>query len=220
MEVDSLIVFSPHALERDYLVEGYEALVAIEASLARLGPHISASCFPREFLRASYARVWDWAKAGAVVRPGVRNALLRKVSDTNETSGADVLLVGRLVEEKRPQVALHVAAELAGSGWGGRMVFVGGGHVQHGLERLSFALGLASRVVFLGEVSDARLAAKYRAARVVIVPSLCESYSVVVAEAVSWGVTVVAVDRAGTREAGGSSGKLRTTSGELHDLVQ
>lgn len=61
------------------------------------------------------------------------------------------------------------------------------------------------RVVFPGHVTGSRKAAFFRLATVYVFPSRHESYGLTLAEALSWGCRVVALDTAGAREVAGDA---------------
>ena len=61
--------------------------------------------------------------------------------------------------------------------------------------------GMDGRVRFAGPQADADLARSYAAADVLVLPSRAESYGMVVAEALSWGLPVVAAEVGGVPEA-------------------
>ena len=78
-----------------------------------------------------------------------------------------------------------------------RLVIAGGrGHYAPALEALVAALGLTSRVVFLGSVDRAQLVALYQNASVFISPPM-ESFSLPLLEAMACGTPVVASNAVG-----------------------
>jgi glycosyltransferase involved in cell wall biosynthesis len=94
-------------------------------------------------------------KSDVVAAP---NALYssRELIDGREALGArDFIYVGRLTEEKKPDLLLE-AFERAQSALSGdiRLVFVGEGPLRAPLEKHALQAGLAERVLFLGHVSD------------------------------------------------------------------
>jgi glycosyltransferase involved in cell wall biosynthesis len=66
-----------------------------------------------------------------------------------------------------------------------------GGHLAEVQQRIA-ALGLAGRVQYLGSVDDAQKAKLYEDADLFVLPSLSENFGVVVAEALSHGIPVIA----------------------------
>lgn len=91
------------------------------------------------------------------------------------------------------------------------LVLVGGAHGRAGhrerlrLERLANEPACAGRVRFLGAVPDAALAALYRGAAAVVVPSRLEGFSLPVLEALTAGAPLVASDIAVHREVAGEA---------------
>ena len=96
-------------------------------------------------------------------------------------------------------VLLDALARARLHGW--RLVVVGDGSQRSGFERLARSLGLAERVSFAGDVSEADLPAYYRAADVHVCPSTAaaEAFSLVTLEAASSGIPTVASSLPGVR---------------------
>jgi D-inositol-3-phosphate glycosyltransferase len=122
--------------------------------------------------------------------------------------GYVVAFVGRIQPLKAPHVLLKAAAELAATddALARRLtVAVCGGPSGTGLSRptelmeLAAELGLADRVRFLPPRPPAELAAVYRAADIVGVPSHNESFGLVALEAQACGTPVVAASVGGLR---------------------
>jgi glycosyltransferase involved in cell wall biosynthesis len=82
-----------------------------------------------------------------------------------------------------------------------RLVVVGDGVLREGFEGLAGALGIADRVYFAGDVSDADLPAYYRASDVHVCPSteIAEAFSLVTLEAAASGVPTLASSLPGVR---------------------
>ena len=133
--------------------------------------------------------------------------------------GRIVLFVGRLQPLKAPDVAVRALAELdrilPDDGLPTRLVIVGGAsgpaHGEsspEGLRRLAADLGIADRVAVLAPRPQDELAALYRAADVVVVPSHSESFGLVALEAQACGTPVVASNVGGLRAIVGEGGTL------------
>lgn len=114
--------------------------------------------------------------------------------------GDDVVFVGRLAAEKRPEVAVRAFAEVAARHPATTLHLVGEGPRRAGLEALVADLGLGGRVRFHGTVEQDRVAEHLAAARVVVAPSERESFGLVVTEAMVAGRPVVASDIPAFRE--------------------
>jgi glycosyltransferase involved in cell wall biosynthesis len=124
----------------------------------------------------------------------------RRASDTGK--GFQVLFVGRLVERKGVthliEAVRRLPAELEA-----RLVVIGDGPERQTLEAQARAAGLKDRVEIRGRVSDAALRQAYATADVLVLPSILdargdtEGLGVVLLEAMSYGVPVVASDIGG-----------------------
>ncbi|MPZ72682.1 MAG: glycosyltransferase [Nitriliruptorales bacterium] len=133
--------------------------------------------------------------------------------------GRILLFVGRLQPLKGPDVAIRTLAALdrllPADALPTRLVIVGGpsgpasdeAHPD-GLRDLARKLGVADRVAILAARPQSELAALYRAADVVLVPSRSESFGLVALEAQACGTPVVAADVGGLQSIVGSGGTL------------
>jgi len=105
-----------------------------------------------------------------------------------------VLSIGRLESVKRVDLAiramLHVPQSLS-------LMIAGTGTHAEALKALTDSLGLASRVTFLGEVSDDDLIELYAGALAVVFPPLDEDYGYVTLEAFLAHKPVVTTEDAG-----------------------
>ncbi len=124
-------------------------------------------------------------------RPGDRSAARRRLG---LPPGAPVVLyVGRFAPLKGIDRLVRAAPLLPS---GVRLVLVGGdgpGDPERArLQRLAGDLGVAGRVRFAGRVDHRALPPYYRAADVLVLPSLYESFGLVVLEALACGTPVVA----------------------------
>jgi D-inositol-3-phosphate glycosyltransferase len=142
-----------------------------------------------------------------VVEPGVDLGIFRPRGDRHAAraalgGGRILLFAGRLQPLKGPDIAVRTLAALdrllPDDGIPTRLVIVGGasGSAETsgptGLLKLAADLGVADRVAVLAPRPQAELAALYRAADAVIMPSHSESFGLVALEAQACGTPVVA----------------------------
>jgi len=120
---------------------------------------------------------------------------------TLSDAGPIVLFVGRLQPLKGPDIAIESLARLRREVPDARLVVVGGvsgaGAGLSGpdeLRTLAESLGVGDAVTFLPAMDQDRLAALYRAAAAVVVPSRSETFGLVALEAQSSATPVVAAD--------------------------
>jgi D-inositol-3-phosphate glycosyltransferase len=146
-----------------------------------------------------------------VVEPGVDLSVFRPFHHAHERhvarqalgGGRIILFAGRLQPLKGPDIAVRTLAALdlllPDDGLPVRLLIIGGasgngaGTVDpESLRRLAAELGVADRVALLSARPQRELAALYRAADVVIMPSRSESFGLVALEAQACGTPVVA----------------------------
>lgn len=150
-----------------------------------------------------------------VVPNGISAAAIAAVPPA--TAAADVVFAGRLVRDKRVDALIRACA-MASRKMPLRLLVVGDGPERAALESLASGFGLDAR--FTGAVDDAGLVSALKSARVFVLPSAREGFSIVTLEALACGVPVIAVDsdRNAARELvdDGVTGRLSGASdGEL-----
>jgi glycosyltransferase involved in cell wall biosynthesis len=114
----------------------------------------------------------------------------------------EVLHVGSTAPRKRLDVVLRCCAELSGRVPDVHLVRVGG-QMSPELRRLASELGLDARLTELPAIDDRMLAAMYRRAAVLVLPSDREGFGLPLVEALACGTPVVAADLPVLREVGG-----------------
>jgi glycosyltransferase involved in cell wall biosynthesis len=148
-----------------------------------------------EFMRTQLAQLSPRAAAHAELLPGGIDLDKFSPSGTVEraTVDAPVLFtarrltprtgVDRLVQALPDVLAEHPAAMLA---------VAGVGEMEPALRALATRLGIAGRVHFLGELSDAELVEWYRRSTLVVVPTIkLEGFGLTIAEALACGTPVI-----------------------------
>jgi glycosyltransferase involved in cell wall biosynthesis len=112
-----------------------------------------------------------------------------------------VLHVGSSQARKNRENILRSIAYL-GDRWVGRIVFVGE-RLRPEQARLAADLGLNDRVIDLGPMSDATLAALYAGAHAFMFPSFCEGFGWPVLEAQACGCAVITANNTSLKEVAG-----------------
>jgi alpha-1,6-mannosyltransferase len=130
--------------------------------------------------------------------------------------GLKLLHLGRLEERKRPAVAIDALGELRRMGVDASLAVAGEGPLTESLGERARSHGVGDDVRFLGRVSDADKWRLYDNADVLLFTSTLEGFGLVVAEAQSRGLPVVAAAGTATEEAldPDRSGFLVPASGE------
>ena len=116
----------------------------------------------------------------------------------------EVLHVGTTIPRKRIDVLLATFAAIRRVHPGARLVRAGGA-LTPAQERQARDLGVIDAVVTLPFCSRATLAAVYRRAALVLLPSEAEGFGLPVAEALACGAPLLASDLAVLREVGGDA---------------
>ena len=129
---------------------------------------------------------------------GWRQALQENPSESMKFA---VLFVGRFYRRKRVDVLLRAAAMLRGRIPELELRIVGNGPCGARWRELARELKLASAVVWLGDVSRARLAQEYNRAALFCLPSVQEGFGIVLLEAMAAGKPIVASRAAAIPEA-------------------
>lgn len=149
------------------------ARVVTTVSRALAGVVAGAARLPLEAIRVQPMPVdtggWDWS-----------------------AGGAGLLVVSRLVAQKRVDLALEALAVLHDVGRHFPLTIVGDGPERPALEALAKRLGVAGQVRFTGALPAEGVLAALMGADVALVPAVGEGFGLVAAEALMAGVPVVA----------------------------
>lgn len=111
-----------------------------------------------------------------------------------------VLYVGRLDPEKGVETLLGAFAGVVRSGVAARLALAGRGSLAAPLQERAVKLGIESQVTFCGYLAGQVLNHAYRAAQVLVVPSLYEPFGIVALEGMICGLPVVAARTGGLVE--------------------
>jgi glycosyltransferase involved in cell wall biosynthesis len=138
-------------------------------------------------------------------RPGAERFLHRRLGLGDV---AILLYVGRLAANKRVPLLVEALGLMPGNV---HAVIVGDSGEQYAAEaqhcrQRARALGVADRLHLVGQLGDAELAAVYRSADVLVIPSRHEGFCVPVMEAMASGLPVVASRSAALPETVGDAG--------------
>jgi glycosyltransferase involved in cell wall biosynthesis len=128
-----------------------------------------------------------------------------------------LLMLGRLEDRKRPELAIRALAAVRSRGVDAALVVAGEGPLAPALNELARELGIATSMRMLGRVGEADKWRLYDGAHVLLFPSRLEGFGLVPAEAQMRGVPVVATRGTATDEIvqDGLSGRLVDSDPEL-----
>jgi rhamnosyl/mannosyltransferase len=150
-------------------------------------------------LAASAPQLEEWRSKCDVIPYGVQAARIpptdavarRAEAIRREHQAPLVLFVGRLVAYKGVGVLLDAMRNVEAVA-----LIVGEGPQRAPLQRKAERLGIANRVVFLGEIDDDEQAALYYACDLFVLPSITrqEAFGVVQIEAMTYGKPVISTD--------------------------
>jgi L-malate glycosyltransferase len=177
---------------------GGEADAFLQKSLAWVKPSMlraDALIVPSGFLKAVFAK----HGIGAEVVPNIINlGRFSSADPARERQGGPCLLVARNLEPIYDNAtAIRAAAIVRKTIPGLRLVVAGSGPERAMLEGLARELGMADAVTFTGRVDNADMAGLYRAADIMLNPSLVDNMPNSVLEALASGVPVISTDVGG-----------------------
>jgi glycosyltransferase involved in cell wall biosynthesis len=161
---------------------------------------VTTSAWTRDVLLATYALR---PQAIHVARPGVDEAPVTRVT----RAGGRLLCVGAVVAHKGQADLVEALTVVAALPW--TCTMVGTHHLDpryaDEVRRRVAAAGLQGRVHLAGALGRDGVDTAYAAADLVVLPSLVETYGMVVTEALARGLPVLATSVGGVREAMGGS---------------
>ena len=114
-----------------------------------------------------------------------------------ELRRCDFLFAGRHVEWKGLSLALHALEQVRAAGTPATMTITGTGPETATCKRLADDMGLMDAVVFTGWLSRDEMEAVYAESKILIHPALHDDSPLAVAEAMSFGVVPIVLDRGG-----------------------
>ena len=158
-----------------------------------------------EFSRRRIVR-WAGIDPGRVVNVG--NGVSREFvpqGPVADTAPGYVLNVGSNRPHKNRE---RLVAAFAESGVAGERRLVLTGAAERNLQRIATRHGVGSRIEFTGHVNDQSLAALYRGAVCLVVPSLYEGFGLPALEAMACGTPVIAADNTSLPEVCGDAAVL------------
>lgn len=114
-------------------------------------------------------------------------------ADLEPRTRNELVFVGRVTLEKEIDVIVRAMARLSAS-LDVRLTIVGDGDQRKNLEKLARDLGVASRVIFTGRVTDQELRAHLTEASIFTIASIAELQSIATMEAMASGLPILAAN--------------------------
>ncbi len=128
---------------------------------------------------------------------------VRRLLGSADSCGPEILHVGSTIARKRIDVLLRVFAALRREAPGARLIRVGGAFTAAQRQLMNQLAQPSESVTVLPFLSRQALAAVYRRAALVVLPSEAEGYGLPALEALACGTPVLASDIPALREVGG-----------------
>lgn len=176
------------AIEQAALDAAERVLCVSEASARTLRAHHALEYAKVRVLHNAYSPLTPLAPAEA------------RAADPDERAEPVVLYLGRLSDQKSPDVFLRAAARVHARIPAARFVLAGEGELYPELVALAEELDLADQVTFTGFVAGEELARTYAGADVYVLSSSQEPFGISALEALSLGVPTIVPDGAGVTE--------------------
>ena len=174
--------------------------VVFGPTVARAGWFLESKVAPRVYGRSRYVAVSESTRdeLGGLGVEASRVTVIHNGTDAvadEHVSRADhpvVVVLGRLVPQKRVEIAMQAVRELAVDRPDLELWVVGSGYWDTELHRVADELGIRDRTTFTGHVSEAEKHRLLAEAWVLALPSLKEGWGLVVVEAGVHGTPTVA----------------------------
>jgi len=113
---------------------------------------------------------------------------------------SDIVFVGQLIRRKGVDLLLDAIAPLFAEHHGLRLTLIGDGDHRGAFESQVHRYGLHDRVVFEGALAADRIQSRMATADLLVLPSRWDGWGIVINEALSGGVPVVASDLCGAAD--------------------
>ena len=168
--------------------------------VARSGWWLESKVAPRVYRRSRYVAVSESTR-DELAGLGVEAARINIIHNGTDAVADEyvtrvphpvVMVLGRLVPQKRVEIAMQAVRELAADRPDLELWVVGSGYWDTELHRVADELGIRDRVTFTGHVSEAEKHRLLAEAWVLALPSLKEGWGLVVVEAGVHGTPTVA----------------------------
>jgi glycosyltransferase involved in cell wall biosynthesis len=205
--------FSPRSPHYEMTTRGY-------AQLDRIASAFDLIVGDSVYNLRQYARHLTAPRPGLCLYPvvdatGLRaapwdRAFAARLNDAG--TGPIWIFVGRLAPNKRQDLVMRAFDRFVALTGHGQLLLVGDNtavpaYVEQ-LERLRARLPSGSRITLTGSLADEQLQACYRVARLLACASEHEGFCVPIAEAMAFGIPVIALDRGAVGETLGDAGVL------------
>jgi glycosyltransferase involved in cell wall biosynthesis len=179
--------------------------VVFGPAVARLGWWLESRVAPAVYRHSRYVAVSTSTKSelGDLGVEGSRVSVIHNGTDAvadehvRRHEHPVVIVLGRLVPQKRVDIAMHAVRDLARTHPDLELWVVGSGYWDAELHRVAGELGISDRVTFTGHVSEAEKHRLLAQAWVLALPSLKEGWGLGVVEAGVHGTPTVAFADAG-----------------------
>ena len=122
------------------------------------------------------------------------------VPGKEKASAFQLIFIGDLIPRKQPLLLINAFKLVKSKIPSAQLIIVGDGSLRRKCRRLVRSYGLTGQVIFKGRVPQKELAEILSLAHLLILPSLCESFGLVLAEAMSCGIPVISSNHSGAAD--------------------
>ncbi len=154
--------------------------------------HFAIDCYTRLGFRSEQVYSFGYFRGA--------NLTANLAETSREKSQTEVIFVGQLVYRKGVDLLFAAMRPLFAESPDLRLTLIGAGEAEATLRQQAISLGIQDRVKFEGALSADRIHERLRASQVLVLPSRWDGWGIVINEAFSVGLPVIASSQCGASD--------------------